>query len=51
DKVQGAAHFAVAEARALSLHREITQALPGYLVPKLVREIAGEKSKTLIHSK
>ncbi|MEM8564309.1 MAG: EF-P beta-lysylation protein EpmB, partial [Pseudomonadota bacterium] len=47
DKVQGAAHFAVAEARALSLHREITQALPGYLVPKLVREIAGEKSKTL----
>ena len=46
DRVQGAAHFAVSQRRARALMRELRAALPGYLVPKLVREIAGEKSKT-----
>lgn len=46
DRVAGAAHFEVAEAHARSLHRELLANLPGYLVPKLVREIAGEGSKT-----
>lgn len=50
DKVQGAAHFAVNQTIALDLHREMTQALPGYLVPKLVKEVAGETSKTPIHT-
>jgi L-lysine 2,3-aminomutase len=48
DKVQGAAHFDVDERRALLLHRELTARLPGYLVPRLVREIAGEPAKTLV---
>lgn len=48
DKVQGAAHFDLPEARALQLHRELTAQLPGYLVPKLVREIAGQPSKTAV---
>jgi EF-P beta-lysylation protein EpmB len=46
DRVAGAAHFEVEETRAKSLHRELLARLPGYLVPKLVREIAGECSKT-----
>lgn len=49
DKVQGAQHFAVSEAKALQLMNNMRQKLPGYLVPKLVEENAGEKSKiTLI---
>jgi len=48
DKVQGAAHFDVDERRALQLHRELTATLPGYLVPRLVREIAGAPAKTAV---
>ena len=50
DKVQGAAHFDIDESSAQQLHREMQIELPGYLVPRLSREIAGEQSKTLIHS-
>ncbi len=46
DKVQGAAHFRVEDALAKTIHRSMMQQLPGYLVPKLVQEIAGEPSKT-----
>jgi EF-P beta-lysylation protein EpmB len=45
DKVQGAAHFDVPEAQALTIMRELAAGLPGYLVPKLVREVAGETAK------
>ena len=48
DRVQGAAHFDLAEQPARALLRELAAALPGYLVPKLVREIAGEPGKTPI---
>ena len=50
DKVQGAQHFDLEENKAQQLIKEMRQALPGYLVPKLSREIAGEKSKTIINS-
>lgn len=46
DQVQGAAHFAVDDARARSLMTLLRRQLPGYLVPRLVREIEGEPSKT-----
>ncbi len=46
DRVQGVAHFDVPEDEARSLHRALLAELPGYLVPRLVREIAGEASKT-----
>ena len=46
DRVQGAAHFEVDEATALQLHAGLLQRLPGYLVPRLVREIPGAASKT-----
>ena len=42
DKVQGAAHFDVPENQARTLLAELSARLPGYMVPKLVREIAGE---------
>ncbi|MFK2929416.1 EF-P beta-lysylation protein EpmB [Dyella agri] len=45
DRVQGAAHFEVDDARALALLEAVRARLPGYLVPKLVREIGGEPSK------
>ncbi len=46
DKVRGAAHFDVPEAQAVALMRQLQATLPGYLLPRLVREIAGERSKT-----
>lgn len=50
DKVQGAAHFQISTEQALELHQEMQLKLPGFLVPKLVQEIAGEGSKTLIQN-
>jgi EF-P beta-lysylation protein EpmB len=48
DPVQGAHHFEVDEHSAISIMREVTANLPGYLVPRLVREIAGETAKRVI---
>ncbi len=45
DPVAGTAHFDVNAERATRLLSELTAALPGYLVPKLVKEIAGAASK------
>jgi EF-P beta-lysylation protein EpmB len=46
DRVAGAAHFEVDDATALALHAALAARLPGYLVPRLVREIAGQPGKT-----
>ncbi|MBB5211352.1 EF-P beta-lysylation protein EpmB [Microbulbifer hydrolyticus] len=46
DRVQGAAHFEVSDEHALTLVEQLRHRLPGYLVPKLVREVPAEKSKT-----
>jgi len=48
DKVVGAHHYDVTEQTAIELINEIQITLPGFLVPKLVREIDGQPSKTLI---
>ena len=45
DPVAGAAHFDVPEAEALALMTELRAGLPGYLVPRLVREVPGAPSK------
>lgn len=45
DPVQGAAHFAVDDARARELAAALRARLPGYLVPRLVRELAGDPAK------
>lgn len=46
DKVTGAAHFEVAPTAARALMEELRTGLPGYLVPRLVREEAGRPYKT-----
>ena len=48
DKVAGAHHFDVEEELAVSLIENLRQQLPGYLGPRLVRELQGEASKTVI---
>jgi EF-P beta-lysylation protein EpmB len=45
DRVRGAAHFEVPEQRARELHEALLRRLPGYLVPRLVRETAGAPYK------
>ena len=45
DPVQGASHFQVDEKRAMKLVKDLRNTLPGYLIPRLVKETAGEKSK------
>ncbi len=45
DRVRGAAHFEVDAACGRRLIEELRACLPGYLVPRLVREIAGASSK------
>lgn len=48
DRVAGTAHFEVTDDRARDLHAQLAARLPGYLVPKLVREIAGEPNKSAL---
>lgn len=45
DKVQGAAHFDIPEAKAQHLIGQLQKKLPGFLVPKLVKEVPGQQSK------
>ena len=46
DRVRGAAHFEVSDDRARELVEMMRAMLPGYLVPRLVREVAGAPGKT-----
>lgn len=48
DPVQGAMHFDVPEKRAVDIVNTVKKELPGFLVPRLVREIPGKPSKTAI---
>ncbi|MHC1479457.1 EF-P beta-lysylation protein EpmB [Frateuria aurantia] len=49
DRVQGASHFEVADTVALQLIDDLRGRLPGYLVPRLVREVAGDPAKRPIY--
>ncbi|MGM7310485.1 EF-P beta-lysylation protein EpmB [Acinetobacter baumannii] len=46
DKVKGAQHFDLIPSEIDAIYQDVLASLPGYLVPKLVSEIAGEKNKT-----
>ena len=48
DRVAGAAHFQVAEARGIELIGELRRRLPGYAVPRYVRETPGAAGKTVL---
>ena len=50
DRVAGAAHFAVSDQQALQLVSSLHARLPGYLVPKLVREESGAPGKTALET-
>jgi L-lysine 2,3-aminomutase len=45
DRVAGGAHFEVPEAQGRELMAELRRRLPGYAVPRYVREVAGAESK------
>jgi L-lysine 2,3-aminomutase len=48
DRVRGTHSFEVAEPAVQTMLREMHARLPGYLLPRLVREIGGEPGKRLI---
>jgi EF-P beta-lysylation protein EpmB len=48
DPVAGAAHFDVPEHEARALAADVAARLPGYLVPRLVREVPGAPAKTML---
>jgi L-lysine 2,3-aminomutase len=50
DRVSGTAHFEVAQSRAQVIMGELAARLPGYLLPRLVREQAGAPAKTIVAS-
>ena len=50
DPVAGASHFETSEDKAMTLVRMIRNRLPGYLVPRLVREVPHEGAKQPIYS-
>ena len=45
DRVRGARHFHVPDDQAITLVGQMMTRLPGFLVPRLVREVAGESGK------
>lgn len=49
DKVEGSAHFDISLPTAQNLFSQLLTQLPGYLMPKLVREISGAPSKTWMY--
>jgi EF-P beta-lysylation protein EpmB len=48
DRVKGAAHFDVPEERARLIAGQLAAQLPGYLVPRLAREIYGAPAKVTL---
>jgi L-lysine 2,3-aminomutase len=48
DRVRGAAHFAIPDERAQALAGRLAARLPGYLVPRLVREVPGAPAKVAL---
>ncbi len=48
DRVKGAEHFLVSDMEAVKLYQQLMRQLPGYMLPKLVRELPNENSKKLL---
>ena len=46
DQVAGASHFLVSDSRAKKIHHDMRTALPGYLLPRLVRDEPGAVAKS-----
>lgn len=53
DPVQGAMHFALSDQKSQAIMHELHQRLPGYLVPRCVRDVPGQPFKLpleMLHS-
>lgn len=50
DRVQGAAHFLVPLAQGQAIVTQLRQELPGFAVPRYVKEIPGQPHKTLVQA-
>ena len=50
DRVRGTAHWEVPESHARVMMARLASRLPGYLLPRLVRESAGAPAKTIVAS-
>ncbi|MBL6751644.1 MAG: EF-P beta-lysylation protein EpmB [Nevskia sp.] len=48
DRVRGAGHFEVSQSAAIQLMQDLSSRLPGYLVPRLAREVPGAPGKQLL---
>tara|TARA_Y200000002_G_scaffold379820_1_gene389935 strand:- start:817 stop:1776 length:960 start_codon:yes stop_codon:yes gene_type:complete len=48
DPVSGAEFYNVSDTKACEIHQQLVSQLPGYMVPKLVREIPDRKSKSAL---
>lgn len=48
DKVAGAQHFDLPESEAIALHTALKGRLPGYLVPKLAKEVPAANAKVVL---
>jgi KamA family protein len=48
DRVAGAAHFEVPVSTGRQIIQQLRKQLPGYAVPRFVKEIPGETSKTVL---
>jgi len=48
DRVKGSAHFEVDKKTAIDLIESLRNRLPGYLIPQLVEEVSGKRSKQTI---
>jgi L-lysine 2,3-aminomutase len=48
DRVAGAAHFEVSPVEGCDLITKLRRLLPGYAVPRYVREIPGEPGKVVL---
>ena len=48
DKVKGAAHFEITDKAALALYEQLRSHVPGFMLPRLVREDAHSPYKTTV---
>ena len=48
DKVQGSAHFDITQKSSCDVYKNLQKLLPGYLLPRMVDEIAGHSSKSSV---
>jgi L-lysine 2,3-aminomutase len=49
DKVRGAAHFDLPPEESCSVYNELRRLLPGYMLPAMVDDIPGKRSKSPVN--